>query len=90
MMKILNKETQKHFYNDSALGNVGLIYSKKNIVCWIDSNQTNLVKEIPKMLNELKENKKHNRDRDRLDPELPQADVGRRNEFLRKENYPRK
>ena len=35
---------------------VGLIYSKKDIVCWIDSNQPNLVKEIPIMLNELKEN----------------------------------
>ena len=41
------------------------------------------------MLNELKENKKHNRDRDRLEPDLPNPSA-RKSEFGRPENYPRK
>ena len=35
---------------------VGLIFSTKEVVCWIDSNQPNLDCEIPKMVTELNNN----------------------------------
>ena len=41
------------------------------------------------LLSKLKEDKKHNRDRNRLEPDLPNPSA-RRSEFGRPENYPRK